>query len=59
MTPLGRGAQPEEIAAVMLFLLGPDSSFVTGTELVVDGGMIGGGIYTRTGRDIGLPGTPK
>ena len=58
MTPLGRGAQPEEIAAAVLFLLGPDSSFVTGTELVVDGGMIGGGIYTRIGRDIGLLGSP-
>jgi 3alpha(or 20beta)-hydroxysteroid dehydrogenase len=36
--PLGRFAAPAEIAAGVLFLAGPESSFVTGTELVVDGG---------------------
>ncbi|BCW69729.1 SDR family NAD(P)-dependent oxidoreductase [Arthrobacter sp. NicSoilB8] len=36
--PLGRFALPEEIAAAALWLLGPDSSYVTGTNLVVDGG---------------------
>ena len=37
-TPLGRDGQPEEIASVVSFLCGPDSSFVTGQSLVVDGG---------------------
>ena len=37
-TPLGRRADPAEISAAVAFLASPESSFVTGTELVVDGG---------------------
>jgi len=37
--PLGRYAQPEETARVALFLACSDSSFVTGVDLCVDGGM--------------------
>jgi NAD(P)-dependent dehydrogenase (short-subunit alcohol dehydrogenase family) len=37
--PLGRHAQPEEIAASVLYLASRQSSFTTGSTLVVDGGM--------------------
>jgi NAD(P)-dependent dehydrogenase (short-subunit alcohol dehydrogenase family) len=38
LIPRGQNGRPEEIAAVALFLASNDSSFVNGTELVVDGG---------------------
>jgi NAD(P)-dependent dehydrogenase (short-subunit alcohol dehydrogenase family) len=37
--PLGRFAQPEEIAAAVLFLASEEASFITGTALVIDGGL--------------------
>ena len=37
-TPMKRMGQPQEVAAAVLFLCGPESSFVTGTDLLVDGG---------------------
>lgn len=40
--PLRRVGQPEEIARAALYLAGDDSSFVTGTALVVDGGGLAG-----------------
>lgn len=38
-TPLGRIGRPEETAAVALFLASDESSFMTGSEVFVDGGM--------------------
>jgi 3alpha(or 20beta)-hydroxysteroid dehydrogenase len=42
-TPLGRSGSVEEVAGVVLFLLSPLSSFVTGAEIPVDGGQSGHG----------------
>jgi NAD(P)-dependent dehydrogenase (short-subunit alcohol dehydrogenase family) len=36
--PIGRAADPSEQAEVVLFLASDDSSFMLGTEIVVDGG---------------------
>ena len=37
--PLGRMGTPEDIAAGILYLASDEASFVTGSELVIDGGM--------------------
>ncbi|MCC7476019.1 MAG: SDR family oxidoreductase [Pirellulales bacterium] len=37
--PLARAGRPEEIASVAAFLAGPDSSYITGQVLTVDGGL--------------------
>jgi len=39
-TPLGRMAEPSEIAEVIAFLASPRSSFITGTTIHVDGGWL-------------------
>jgi NAD(P)-dependent dehydrogenase (short-subunit alcohol dehydrogenase family) len=38
LVPQGRPAEPDEVAAAVLWLLGPESSYVNGAVLTVDGG---------------------
>jgi NAD(P)-dependent dehydrogenase (short-subunit alcohol dehydrogenase family) len=39
-TPLGRNAQPEDMVGPVIFLLSGAASFVTGVDLLVDGGHV-------------------
>jgi NAD(P)-dependent dehydrogenase (short-subunit alcohol dehydrogenase family) len=52
--PVKRAGRPEDIAAAVCFLLSEDAGFVTGTHLLVDGGMLVG---TRASWDPDIPGT--
>lgn len=43
--PAGRVGRPEDVAALVAYLLGPEAGFITGSEFVVDGGMTKKMIY--------------
>ena len=45
--PVGRVGTPHDIAALILFLLSPDSGFITGANFTVDGGMTRKMIYSE------------
>ena len=40
MTPLGHLGDPSEVAKTVLFLASPESSYIAGVELFIDGGML-------------------
>ena len=45
--PAGRVGNPADVAALVAWLVGPESGFVTGAEFVVDGGMTRKMIYSE------------
>ena len=45
VTPQGRSGKPEEIAELVLFLVSDRSSFITGEQITIDGGLFAGGLF--------------
>ncbi len=55
-TPLGRSGRPSDIAGLIAFLVGPDADFMSGSYLVMDGGLRdarGGGLFDDPESPIG------
>ena len=55
-TPLGRTGTADEVAPLVVFLISDESSFISGAEIVVDGGQTAHGgskLYSDTGRQAG------
>ena len=44
--PMKRYGTPEEVADLVLFLASDESTFINGHELVIDGGLVGGRMWT-------------
>lgn len=53
-TPLSREAMPIEVAYPILWLASDEASYLTGSELTVDGGYTGFGMFRRVGEGLGL-----
>lgn len=50
--PAGRTADADEVAGTVAFLLSDQAKYITGTEIVVDGGLTSGGLYHRITSDL-------
>jgi glucose 1-dehydrogenase len=48
--PLGRLGEPEDVAGTIAFLLGADSAFITGENVLIDGGLGRSGVNQIPGK---------
>jgi NAD(P)-dependent dehydrogenase (short-subunit alcohol dehydrogenase family) len=39
LSPAGRAGTPDEVAAVAALLMGPEGTFITGSDFLMDGGV--------------------
>jgi NAD(P)-dependent dehydrogenase (short-subunit alcohol dehydrogenase family) len=44
-SPAGRAGTPDEVATVAALLMGPDGAFITGTDVLMDGGVTASYFY--------------
>jgi NAD(P)-dependent dehydrogenase (short-subunit alcohol dehydrogenase family) len=56
MQPIGRAGRPDDIAAMALFLASDESQWITGTAMIVDGGIATGNTRTDLGGGAGYSG---
>lgn len=55
LSPAGRAGTPDEVATVGALLMGPDSAFITGSDVLMDGGVTASAGYSETMRMRWLP----
>jgi 3alpha(or 20beta)-hydroxysteroid dehydrogenase len=57
LTPMQRAGTADEVAKLVLFLASDDSSFITGSEIVIDGGFVSGAAIKHLMRTLQAAGT--
>jgi NAD(P)-dependent dehydrogenase (short-subunit alcohol dehydrogenase family) len=45
LAPAGRAGTPDEVAALAAYLMGPDAAFITGSDILIDGGVTASWFY--------------